>query len=78
VALDPTLVSLLVCPEDRQPLAYLDDEQTLYNPRTRRRYRIDDGIPVLLVDDSQVVDEAEAARLQARIDGGEAVLTGAG
>ena len=46
VVLDEKLLSILVCPEDRGPLLLVDDE-FLYNPRLRRAYRIEDGIPVL-------------------------------
>lgn len=63
-ALDEKLLSILVCPADHGPLVYTGTE--LYNPRLRRVYRIEDGIPVLLVDESrEVVDDAEHARLTA-------------
>ena len=35
----------------------------LYNPRLRRAYRIEDSIPVLLVDEAIEVDDDEQARL---------------
>lgn len=35
----------------------------LYNARLRRAYRIDDGIPVLLVDEAVEVDDTEHQRL---------------
>jgi uncharacterized protein len=39
----------------------------LYNPRLRRFYRIEDGIPVLLVDDAvTITDDAEHERLLER------------
>lgn len=38
-------------------------ENLLYNPRLRRAYRIDGGIPVLLVDEARQVDDDEHARL---------------
>ncbi|MCH9708804.1 MAG: Trm112 family protein [Actinomycetia bacterium] len=63
MALDDTLLSILVCPEDRGPLLLIDDQ--LYNPRLRRKYRIDDGIPVLLIDEAVAVDEDEHLRLLA-------------
>jgi uncharacterized protein YbaR (Trm112 family) len=64
--LDPQLLALLACPEDKGPLLYFADEETLYNPRLRRRYRIVDGIPVMLVDESETVGEDEHARLSAK------------
>ncbi|BBZ39361.1 Trm112 family protein [Mycobacterium conspicuum] len=59
--LDDSLLSILVCPADRGPLMLVGDE--LYNPRLRRAYRIDDGIPVLLIDEARDVDDDEHARL---------------
>ncbi|OBH82526.1 Trm112 family protein [Mycobacterium sp. E2989] len=61
---DDSLLSILVCPADRGPLLLIDDE--LYNPRLRRAYRIEDGIPVLLVDEARDVGDDEHARLMAR------------
>ncbi|OCB26093.1 protein YcaR in KDO2-Lipid A biosynthesis cluster [Mycobacterium malmoense] len=63
--IDDALLSILVCPADRGPLLLVDDE-LLYNPRLRRAYRIEDGIPVLLVDEARDVDDDEHARLTAR------------
>ncbi len=62
---DDSLLAILVCPADRGPLL-LVDEELLYNPRLRRAYRIEDGIPVLLVDEARDVDDDEHARLMAR------------
>lgn len=62
MALDPLLVELLVCPEDKEPLWYLEDEAVLYNPRLRRAYPVRDDIPVLLVDEASEVDEGAHAR----------------
>ncbi len=64
MALDPTLLAILACPEDKGPLVYVEDESLLYNPRTRRRYEVSDDIPVMLVEESTVVDDAEHARLE--------------
>jgi uncharacterized protein len=63
--IDEALLSILVCPADRGPLLLVDDE-LLYNPRLRRAYRIEDGIPVLLIDEAREVDDDEHARLMAR------------
>jgi uncharacterized protein len=66
--IDETLLSILVCPADRGPLVLVGkaDEQFLYNPRMRRAYRIEDGIPVLLVDEATEVGDDEHAQLMAR------------
>ncbi len=62
--IDETLLSILVCPSDRGPLLLVDE--LLYNPRLRRAYRIDDGIPVLLVEEAIEVGDEEHARLTAQ------------
>lgn len=60
---DDKLLNILVCPQDRGPLLLVGQEY-LYNPRLRRKYRIDDGIPVLLIDEAVAVDDdAEHQRL---------------
>jgi uncharacterized protein len=66
--LDDSLLGILVCPADRGPLLLIDtgDSDILYNPRLRRAYRIEDGIPVLLIDEARDVDDDEHARLMAR------------
>jgi uncharacterized protein YbaR (Trm112 family) len=65
---DDSLLSILVCPADRGPLVLVEsgDGELLYNPRLRRAYRIEDGIPVLLIDEARDVDDDEHARLMAR------------
>lgn len=61
--IDEVLRRILVCPQDRGPLVLVGDE-CLYNPRLRRAYRIDAGVPVLLVDEAvDVTDDAEHQRL---------------
>ena len=66
--IDETLLSILVCPADRGPLMLVGEpnDELLYNPRLRRAYRIEDGIPVLLVDEATEVSDDEHARLMAR------------
>ncbi len=52
MTLDPALLEILACPEDKGPLYYLEDEALLYNPRLHRRYDVRDGIPVMLIAES--------------------------
>jgi uncharacterized protein YbaR (Trm112 family) len=68
VPLDPLLLEILACPEDKGPLLYFADESVLYNPRLRRRYDIRDDIPVMLIDEATTVDDVEHARLLAKAD----------
>ena len=67
MALDKLLLDILACPEDRGPLYYLEDEDALYNPRLHRRYAIRDGIPIMLIDEAETVDDAEHERLMAKV-----------
>ena len=66
MALDTQLLDILACPEDKGPLLYFEDEDTLYNPRLKRRYPIREDIPIMLVDEAETVDDAEHERLLAK------------
>jgi uncharacterized protein YbaR (Trm112 family) len=68
MTLDPRLLEILACPEDKGPLLYFADEDALYNPRLRRRYKVVDGVPDMLIDDAEVVDDAEHDRLTAKAE----------
>ena len=68
MALDPKLLEILACPEDKGSLLYFESEGALYNPRLKRRYEIRDDIPVMLVDEATTVDDAEHDRLMAKAD----------
>jgi uncharacterized protein YbaR (Trm112 family) len=68
MALDPKLLEILACPEDKGPLLYFADEQVLFNPRLKRTYEVRDDIPVMLIDEATTVDDAEAKRLQDKAD----------
>lgn len=68
MALDPKLLEILACPDDKGPLLYFEDENALYNPRLRRRYRIEDDIPIMLVDEAETVSDDEHARLVAKAE----------
>jgi uncharacterized protein len=64
--LDPRLLEILACPQDKGPLLYFADEQLLFNPRLNQSYAVRDGIPVMLIDQASSVDKAEADRLAAK------------
>ncbi|PRQ10288.1 tetraacyldisaccharide 4'-kinase [Corynebacterium sp. 13CS0277] len=52
MSLDPRLMDVLACPEDKGPLTYDEAQQVLVNPRLGIAYRIEDDIPVLLRDEA--------------------------
>jgi uncharacterized protein YbaR (Trm112 family) len=66
--LDPRLLEILACPEDKGPLLYFADDALLYNPRLQRGYAVRDGIPVMLIEEATSVDAAEHARLLAKAE----------
>jgi uncharacterized protein YbaR (Trm112 family) len=68
MALDPKLLEILACPEDKGPLLYFADEGSLLNPRLSRRYTVREDIPIMLVDEADALDEAELARLLAKAE----------
>jgi uncharacterized protein YbaR (Trm112 family) len=65
--LDPRLLAVLACPEDKGPLYYLGDADGLYNPRLHRRYEVRDGIPVMLIDEAVAVDDAAHEAIMNRV-----------
>ncbi len=69
MSLDPQLLEILACPVDKGPLYYFADEDSLYNPRLRRRYTVRDDIPIMLPDEAEVLGDAEHDRLMARVAG---------
>ena len=52
MSIDPTLLEVLACPQDKGPMEKHSEEQVLYNPRLGVAYRIDNGIPVMLIDEA--------------------------
>jgi len=68
MAIDPALLSILACPQDKGPLYYVEDENFLYNPRLKRKYPVRDDIAVMLIDESTQVDDAEHVRVTSLIE----------
>jgi uncharacterized protein len=65
--LDPELLAVLVCPIAKQPLLYVPGveghDDCLLSVAARVRYRIEDRVPVLLVEEATAVDDVEFASL---------------
>jgi uncharacterized protein YbaR (Trm112 family) len=72
--LAPDLLELLRCPRSRAPLLYFprgeadrdEADAFLLSPSARLRYRIEEGVPVLLVEEAEELAEREVARLVER------------
>ncbi len=63
MSLDPKLLEILACPDDKGPLLYFAAEQLLYNPRLKRKYRVENDVPQMLAEEATTADAAEHARL---------------
>ena len=62
MSLDPELLEILACPEDKEDLIYIETDSILNNPRLRKAYEIRNGIPVLLVSESKPVNDEDHER----------------
>ncbi len=51
--LDESLLEVLVCPKCRGELEYREEEAALLCHACRLHYNIEDGIPVMLIDEAE-------------------------
>jgi uncharacterized protein YbaR (Trm112 family) len=75
VTLDDRLLPLLACPVDKGALLYFPGDDLLYNPRLRRGYRVETGIPILLADEAEEISAERHGALVASVERGEAAAT---
>lgn len=59
--LDAKLLEILVCPACKGELTVHPDHSALDCPACRLRYKVEDGIPIMLVDEAAPLDEGEDA-----------------
>ncbi|MEW5742433.1 MAG: Trm112 family protein [Myxococcota bacterium] len=59
MAIDARLLEILACPEDKGPLLYFAADELLYNPRLKRKYRVEHDVPQMLIEDAAQASEAE-------------------
>lgn len=55
--IDPELLAMLVCPLSRRPLTLVGNRLLCYE--SRKAYRIEDGIPIMLVEEATDIPESE-------------------
>lgn len=59
MSLAPELLKILVCPKSKAPLEYhAGPPEVLVCRESKLVYRVDDGIPVMLIEEAQPLDEA--------------------
>lgn len=71
VALAPELLEVLRCPQSRNPLRYVPpfagSPEGLLCVEARLFYRIEEGVPILLVEEASAVTEEELATMLAHL-----------
>ena len=58
MAVDAELLEILVCPNDRGDVSYLEAEQLIVCATCGYRYPVKDDIPVMLIDEAQKPEKA--------------------
>ncbi len=60
MSLSPELLKILVCPKSKAPLEYhAGPPEVLVCRESRLVYSVQDGIPVMLIDEAQPLDESK-------------------
>jgi uncharacterized protein len=67
--IDTDLLSILVCPLSRKPLVLDGEFLVSTDAESRRRYRIDDGIPIMLIEESEELSQEEWQQIVVRHGG---------
>ena len=72
MALAPELLAVLVCPLTREPLRHVmaseQDPECLVSERAGLVYRIEDGVPILLLEEATSASPEAIAALCQRAD----------
>ncbi|MAG34647.1 MAG: hypothetical protein CL878_00125 [Dehalococcoidia bacterium] len=74
---DASLLEILACPDDKQPVVKIDDK--IVCTQCGKRYPIRDGIPVMLIDEAEEgppPTEEEVAAARAALKGEQAEASG--
>lgn len=64
--ISPELLDILVCPDSKAPLVLDGETLVSTDPATRRRYKIKDNIPIMLIDESETLSENDWKAILAR------------
>ena len=60
MTLSPELLQILVCPKCKSPLEhYKGPPEALVCRNSRLVYAVQDGIPIMLIDEARALDDAE-------------------
>lgn len=61
--IDKELLEILVCPKSKASLIQVGEWLYSTDARTRLRYPIRDGIPIMLIEEAETVDRGEFDRV---------------
>ena len=64
--IDTELLSILVCPLSRKSLVLDGDFLVSTDAETRRRYRVEDNIPIMLIEESEELAQDEWQEIMSR------------
>ena len=53
MSVDPELLEILVCPNDRGEVTYIESDEVIVCESCGYRYPVRDGIPVMLIDEAE-------------------------
>ncbi len=65
--IDEGLMKRLMCPKSKAPIVQSGGWLYSTDRTTRRRYPIRDGIPIMLLDESEVIEESQYERIMAEL-----------
>ena len=68
MTLAPELLQILVCPKCKGELEYSTSPEVLVCHSCRLVYPVEDGIPIMLIDEAETVDDSEHQRLLAKAE----------
>lgn len=61
-AVDPKLLEILVCPLTKTQLVYDKENNQLISKAAGLAYPIQNGIPIMLIDEAKIVDAKKAEK----------------
>ena len=61
-AVDPKLLEILVCPLTKATLTYDRENNQLISKAAGLAYPIQNGIPIMLIDEAKILDEEKAEK----------------
>ena len=55
--IDAKMLELLVCPQTKAALQYIEEDQELVSKKAGLAYPVRDGVPILLISEARVLDD---------------------